>query len=198
MSKELKNLEIKIAQNRGYTTEQISELEKKLAIIAEIIQPKDFKLHFNFREKIAKLKEKQMELEEEIKLNLDSRLTKVIEWIELNINNKEVLQEFFNGTKEIITYEEGDTKIAFKKIKRNKLLDRLLEKLNSKPKIENKEYQLKLRDIITDIIDIMGYPNEAEEVKDIREYLKGIDNDYILIKKASVGSKSDKSKLKDE
>lgn len=59
MNKKIKNLEIKIAQNRGYTTE---------------------------------LKEKQMELEKEIKLNLDLRLTKAIEWIKHNINNKEVLQ----------------------------------------------------------------------------------------------------------
>jgi len=47
---------------------KVDELEKKVGIIAEIIQPEDFKLHINLREQIAELKE---------------ALLKLIEWLDI-------------------------------------------------------------------------------------------------------------------
>lgn len=48
---------------------------------------------------------------------------------------------------------------------------------------EKKEYRLKFKDIIIDIIDIMGYSKDDGEVKEIKKYLENIDNNYLLLNK---------------
>ena len=56
MSDENKEVDITDDLIKLATLSRIEALEKKVSIIAEMIQPEDFKLHFNFKEQIAELK----------------------------------------------------------------------------------------------------------------------------------------------